>query len=53
MDRLLRLLGEAGFFTKAYADDVIIITIADDQEIDKASSRTETVRKGNKGFKEG
>ena len=33
MDRLLRLLGEAGFFTRTYADDVISITIADDQGI--------------------
>ena len=33
VDRLLRLLSEAGFFTRAYADDVIIIIIADDQGI--------------------
>ena len=31
--QLLRLLSEAGFFTRAYADDVIIIIIADDQGI--------------------
>ena len=30
VDRLLRLLSEAGFFTRVYADDVIIIIIADD-----------------------
>ena len=33
VDRLLRLLSEAGFFTRAYADDVINIIIADDQGI--------------------
>ena len=33
VDRLLRLLSEAGSFTRAYADDVIIIIIADDQGI--------------------
>ena len=33
MDRLLRLLNEAGFFTKACADDVIIVIIEDDQGI--------------------
>ena len=30
---LLRLLSEAGFFTRAYADDVIIVIIADNQGI--------------------
>ena len=33
VDRLLRLLSEAGFFIRAYADDVIIVIIADDQGI--------------------
>ena len=33
VDRLLWLLSEAGFFTRAYADDVIIIIIADNQVI--------------------
>ena len=32
-EKLLRLLSEAGFFTRAYADDVIIVIIADNQEI--------------------
>ena len=32
-DKLLRLLSKAGFFTRAYADDVIIVIIADNQEI--------------------
>ena len=33
IDKLLRLLCEAGFYTRAYADDVIIVIIADDQGI--------------------
>ena len=33
VDKFLRLLSEAGFFTSAYADDVIIVIIADDQGI--------------------
>ena len=33
VDKLLRLLCEAWFYTRAYADDVIIVIIADDQGI--------------------
>ena len=33
VDRLLRLLGETGFFTRAYVDDLIIKIIMDDQAI--------------------
>ena len=32
-DKLLRLLSEAGFFTRAYANDVIIVIIVDNQGI--------------------
>ena len=62
--RLLRLLSEAGFFTKSYVDNVIIIINGIEprssrgcdfyQEVqDKASNRTETVRTGKEGFKRG
>ena len=33
IDKLLRLLSEAGFYTRAYADDVIIVIIAVNQGI--------------------
>ena len=33
VNRLLRLLSETGVFTRAYADDVIIVIIGDDQGI--------------------
>ena len=32
-EKLLRLLSGAGFFTRTYVDDVIIVIIADIQEI--------------------
>ena len=38
--RLLRYLSEVGFFIRAYADDVSIIIIADDQEIAADSMRS-------------
>ena len=33
VDKLLRLLSEAGFYTRAYADDVIIVIITNNQGI--------------------
>ena len=39
-DKLLRLLSEAGFFTRAYADDEIIVIIANNQEISEDIMRS-------------
>ena len=39
-EKLLRLLSEAGFFTRAYADDVIIVIIVDTQMITKDLMRS-------------
>ena len=39
-DKLLRLLSEEGFFTRAYADDVIIVIIVDTQMITKDLMRS-------------
>ena len=39
-DKLLRFLSEARFFTRAYADDVIIVIIADNEGIAEDLMRT-------------
>ena len=46
-DKILKLLSEAGFFTRAYADDVILVIIADNQGIavDLISSALSIVKK--------
>ena len=50
-DKLLRLLSEAGIFTRTHADDVTIILIADNQGIAEDLTRSALWRNGAERYR--